>query len=90
MLTLVEKKINKDLSLNAFINIDFSTLASQATGSANVKETETSLRERLKEDIILDLSIQALQTPNDDLFNPKNIFITGVTGFLGSHVLLNC
>lgn len=88
MLTQVSNKLGVDFALSRFIAVPtIATLARQMDQSADSTQAINAFCARLKKDCELDADIQPLDEANLNLVNPRAILITGVTGFLGAHML---
>lgn len=88
MLTQVTNKLGLDFALNRFIaSPTIATLSAQAESQEDTAQTVQDFCERLQRDCLLDASIQPLQQDNLLIEAPKVILVTGVTGFLGAHML---
>ncbi|MBA2655839.1 MAG: amino acid adenylation domain-containing protein [Tatlockia sp.] len=88
MLTQVCQKFTIEFRLSHFIAVPtIFNLAFQADSNYDTSKTTQQFCKRLSQDIRLDTLIQPLKKINQDLLKPKNLLITGVTGFFGAHLL---
>lgn len=88
MLTQVSNKLNIDFALSRFIALPtIATFSTQTDEQYDSKKELNMFCDRLHQDSILEPAIQPLKNANPNILNPKCILITGVTGFLGAHML---
>lgn len=86
MLTQLNKKLNKEISVRQFIAAPVLNILANSLNCLNYSHKGQFI-ERLKKDICLAQEIQPLPEVNPNLVQPKNILLTGATGFLGGHML---
>lgn len=88
MLTQVANQLNIEFALSHFIAAPtIATLSAQAENKYDAKQGVDDFCRRLKKDLVLEAAICPLEVVNPNLLTPKAILITGVTGFLGAHML---
>lgn len=88
LLTLINNQMGIDISLSQFVAVPtIRTLTAKTQNTAESQQASYALWEQMKKDLVLDESIKPLQETNPKLLNPQSILITGVTGFLGAHLL---
>ena len=81
-------KLGMEFALSHFIAVPtIATLSSQADNNYDSRQDVHEFCERINKDSVLENAIQPLKEANLNLLNPKAILITGVTGFLGAHML---
>ncbi|MBS0350255.1 MAG: amino acid adenylation domain-containing protein, partial [Proteobacteria bacterium] len=88
MLAEVSKITGKEILISQFMGVPtIAALAAQIDNDSLSKGFIQGFVQRLKDDIILDNKIKPLIADNPLIHKPKNILITGATGFLGAHLL---
>ncbi|KTD43672.1 non-ribosomal peptide synthetase [Legionella quateirensis] len=88
MLTQLNNKLKMDFLLGRFIAAPtIATLSAQTDTHYDTTKDVREFCDRLDNDRVLAENIRPLKETNPNILNPKNILITGVTGFLGAHML---
>lgn len=88
MLGQIKNELGLECSLSRFISLPtIANLADQINGQTNYQQMVHFYCQQLKKDISLDNTIQPLDIKNTQLAQPKTIFLTGATGFLGAYML---
>ncbi len=88
MLAKLRKKTDLEIPLAQFITLPTIAMLTKNTAAvSHAKHAASVLMARLRKDCVLDPNIRPLTRENKKISNPKVIFLTGATGFLGAHLL---